>query len=69
MMRDAAASGTLAVWKRAVPRNRMRENFTYGSVGGLVEQSLILPGRDTSCEPEAVIVDRPDASARGSSHK
>jgi hypothetical protein len=22
----------------------MRENFTYGSVGGLVEQSLTLPG-------------------------
>ena len=43
-MRDAAASGILAVWKRAAPRNRMRENFTYGSVGGLVEQSLILPG-------------------------
>ena len=46
MMRDAAASGILAVWKRAAPRNRMRESFTYGSVGGLVEKSLILPGRD-----------------------
>jgi hypothetical protein len=32
-----AMSGNLAVWKRAVPRNRMREIFTYGSVGGLVE--------------------------------
>jgi hypothetical protein len=48
-MRDAAASGILAVWKRAAPRNRMRENFTYGSVGGLAEQSLILPGRDARC--------------------
>ena len=37
-------AGNLAVWKRAVPRNRMREIFTYGSVGGLVEQSPILPG-------------------------
>jgi|GEM_PF-5510066 len=45
MMRDAAASGILAVWKRAAPRNRMREILTSGSVGGLVEQSLILPGR------------------------
>jgi len=34
----------LAVWKRAVPRNRMRETLTSGSVGGLVEQSPILPG-------------------------
>src|SRR6266700_1181105 len=38
-------SGNLTVWKRAVPRNRMREIFTYGSVGGLVEQSPILPGQ------------------------
>jgi hypothetical protein len=44
-MRDAASSGILAVWKRAAPRNRMREILTSGSVGGLVEQSLILPGR------------------------
>jgi hypothetical protein len=43
-MRDAASSDILAVWKRAAPRNRMREIFTSGSVGGLVEQSLILPG-------------------------
>jgi hypothetical protein len=43
-MRDAAASGILAVWKRAAPRNRMREIFTSGSVGGLDEQSLVLPG-------------------------
>ena len=33
----SAMSGHLAVWKRAVPRNRMREIFTYGAVGGLVE--------------------------------
>ena len=45
-MRGAAASGILAVWKRAAPRNRMRENFTSGSVGGLVEQSPILPGQN-----------------------
>ena len=45
-MRDAASSNILAVWKRAVPRNRMREILTSGSVGGLVEQSPILPGRD-----------------------
>jgi len=29
----------------------MRENFTYGSVGGLVEQSLILPGRHCAAAP------------------
>ena len=34
----------LVVWKRAIPRNRMRESLTSGSVGGLVEQSPILPG-------------------------
>jgi hypothetical protein len=44
-MRDTAASGILAVWKRAAPRNRMREILTSGSVGGLAEQSLVLPGR------------------------
>ena len=38
----------LTVWKRAVPRNRMRETFTSGSVGGLVEQSPILPGQATA---------------------
>ncbi len=32
-MRDAASSDILAVWKRAVPRNRMREILTSGSVG------------------------------------
>src|SRR4029077_7709278 len=32
----SAKPGHLAVWKRAVPRNRMREILTYGSVGGLV---------------------------------
>ena len=45
-MRGAAASGILAVWKRAAPRNRMREILTSGSVGGLAEQSLALPGRN-----------------------
>ncbi len=34
----------LVVWKRATPRNRMRESLTSGTVGGLVEQSPILPG-------------------------
>ena len=41
------AGVNLTVWKHAVPRNRMRETFTSGSVGGLVEQSLILPGQPT----------------------
>lgn len=45
MMREAASSAFLAVWKQAAPRNRMREIFTSGSVGGLVEQSLTLPGQ------------------------
>ncbi len=40
----------LVVWKRATPRNRMREILTSGSVGGLVEQSPILPGQPT-CYP------------------
>jgi hypothetical protein len=44
-MRDAAASGILAVRKHAAPTNRMREILTSGSVGGLAEQSLVLPGR------------------------
>ena len=44
-MRGAAASGILAVRKRAAPRNRMREILTSGSVGGLAEKSLVLPGR------------------------
>ena len=43
-MRDVASCDILAVWKRAALRNRMRENFTSGSVGGLVEQSPALPG-------------------------
>ena len=42
---DLPSGVNLAVWKRAVSRNRMRETFTSGSVGGLVEQSSILPGR------------------------
>jgi hypothetical protein len=37
----------LVVWKRATPRNRMRESLTSGTVGGLVEQSPILPGKAT----------------------
>ncbi len=37
----------LIVWKRAIPRNRMRESLTSGSVGGLAEQSPILPGKPT----------------------
>ena len=44
-MRDVASCDILAVWKRAALRNRMRENFTSGSVGGLVEQSPALPGQ------------------------
>ena len=40
----------LIVWKRAIPRNRMREILTSGSVGGLAEQSPILPGQPT-CYP------------------
>ena len=39
-----------AVWKRAAPRNRMRETFTSGSVGGLAGNSPILPGQPT-CYP------------------
>jgi len=42
---DLPSGVNLVVWKRAIPRNRMREIFTSGSVGGLVEQSPILPGR------------------------
>ena len=61
-MRGAAASGILAVWKRAAPRNRMREIFTSGSVGGLVEQSPALPGRIGS-PPRAAR--RSDAVAAG----
>ena len=33
---DLPSGVNLAVWKRAAPRNRMRETFTSGSVGGLV---------------------------------
>ena len=47
---DLPSGVNLAVWKRAAPRNRMRETFTSGSVGGLVEQSPILPGQPT-CYP------------------
>ena len=47
-MRVVASGCNLAVWKRAAPRNRMRETFTSGSVGGLVEQSPILPGQATA---------------------
>ena len=52
---DLPSGVNLAVWKRAVPRNRMRETFTSGSVGGLVEQSLILPG---SCQVKSVTLGR-----------
>jgi hypothetical protein len=51
MTRDVASGDILAVWKRAAPRNRMREILTSGSVGGLIEQSLALPGQILSgCE-------------------
>ena len=33
---DLPSGVNLAVWKRAAPKNRMRETFTSGSVGGLV---------------------------------
>ena len=33
---DLPSGVNLAVWKRAAPRNRMRETFTSGSVGGLI---------------------------------
>ena len=43
-MRVALPSGgNLIVWKRAVPRNRMRETFTSGSVGGLVGDNRFYP--------------------------
>jgi hypothetical protein len=51
--RDAGCGvvpAVLIVWKRAIPRNRMREILTSGSVGELVEQSPILPGQPT-CYP------------------
>jgi hypothetical protein len=51
------SSGHLAVWKRAAPRNRMRESLTYGSVGGPVGQPPALPGQPTAysvrCAPAA----------------
>ena len=37
------SGGNLTVWKRAVPRNRMRETFTSGSVGGLVGDNRFYP--------------------------
>jgi hypothetical protein len=39
------AGVNLTVWKRAVPRNRMRETFTSGSVGGLVGNNRFYPAR------------------------
>ena len=36
---DLPSGVNLAVWKRAAPRNRMRETFTSGSVGGLAGNS------------------------------
>ena len=46
-----------SVWKRAEPRNRMREILTSGSVGGLVEQSPALPGLPNF---GGGLLDRPD---------
>ena len=44
VMRVALPSGgNLIVWKRAIPRNRMRETFTSGSVGGLVGNTRFYP--------------------------
>ena len=48
MTRTAVSNGCSSVRKRAEPRNRMREILTSGSVGGLAEQSPILPGRGRS---------------------
>ena len=36
---DLPSGVNLAVWKRAAPKNRMRETFTSGSVGGLAGNS------------------------------
>jgi len=40
---DLPSGVNLTVWKRAVPRNRMRETFTSGSVGGLAGNSGFYP--------------------------
>ena len=40
---DLPSGVNLAVWKRAAPRNRMRETFTSGSVGGLAGNSGFYP--------------------------
>ena len=43
MQVDLPSGVNLAVWKRAAPRNRMRETFTSGSVGGLVGDNRFYP--------------------------
>jgi len=43
MRADLPSGVSLAVWKRAAPRNRMRETFTSGSVGGLAGNSRFYP--------------------------
>jgi hypothetical protein len=43
MRTDLPSGVSLTVWKRAVPRNRMRETFTSGSVGGLAGDSGFYP--------------------------
>jgi len=40
---DLPSGVNLVVWKRAAPRNRMRETFTSGSVGGLVGNNGFYP--------------------------
>ena len=40
---DLPSGVNLSVWKRAVPRNRMRETFTSGSVGGLAGNDRFYP--------------------------
>ncbi len=53
MMRDAASSDILAVWKRAAPRNRMREIFTSGSVGGAPGNRCFYPDGNARYTPVA----------------
>ena len=64
---DLPSGVNLAVWKRAVPRNRMRETFTSGSVGGLAEQSPILPGQPTCYPYDCSSVDEDGELSRGAS--
>ena len=65
---DLPSGVNLAVWKRAVPRNRMRETFTSGSVGGLAEQSPILPGQPT-CYPYDYSTVNEDGESTGDSSR